>query len=96
MEKFDDISFYGHENEELQKEWERTFDNMKQYSVWMEGYVSTGMYAPASFVGSIEANSFREACQKIFKDDCSYNPERNTYWGCNLYDNESDARKSFG
>ena len=30
MEKFDDISFYGRENEELQKEWERMFCNRKQ------------------------------------------------------------------
>ena len=28
MEKFDGLSFYGSENEELQKEWERTFPNM--------------------------------------------------------------------
>ncbi len=30
MEKFDDISFYGRENEELQKEWERMFENRKK------------------------------------------------------------------
>ena len=28
MKKFVDLSFYGRENEELQKEWERTFPNM--------------------------------------------------------------------
>ena len=30
MEKFGDISFYGRENEELQKEYERMFCNMTQ------------------------------------------------------------------
>lgn len=26
----------------------------------------------------------------------SYDANRNTLWGCNMYDNEVDARKSFG
>ena len=30
MEKFDDISFYGRENEELQKEWKKMFSNVIQ------------------------------------------------------------------
>ena len=33
MEKFDDLSFYGHEDEELQKEWERMFGNMTQEEI---------------------------------------------------------------
>jgi hypothetical protein len=33
MGKFDDISFYGHENEELQKEYERMFCNMTQEEI---------------------------------------------------------------
>lgn len=71
-------------------------NNMKEYDIWMEGFEVTGMYAPASFVGTIEANSFKEACQKVFNGNPNYNSKYNSFWGCNLYDNESDARKSFG
>ncbi len=43
---------------------------------------------------------FREEADKsgdwIDTERWDYNPYRNTYWGCNLYDNEIDARKSFG
>lgn len=69
---------------------------MKCYSIWMEGFNITGSIARASFVGTFEANSFKEACQKAFKDKSYYDSESNTYYGCHLYDNESDARKSFG
>lgn len=27
---------------------------------------------------------------------CLYDPKRNTYWGCRFYNNEEEARKSFG
>jgi hypothetical protein len=27
---------------------------------------------------------------------CLYDAKNNTYWGCRFFDNESDARKSFG
>ena len=69
---------------------------MKAYNIWMEGFAATGESAPASFVGTVQANSFKEACQKAFEGNSSYNPERNTYWGCRLFDNEAAARRSFG
>ena len=69
---------------------------MKCYNIWMEGFCATGAKAQASFIGTVEANSFVEACQKAFEKDPYYNSAQNTYYGCGLYDNEADARKSFG
>lgn len=69
---------------------------MKHYNIWMEGFSMTGASDSARFVGTFEADSFKEACQKAFVDDPYYNPKQNTYYGCGLYDNEADARKSFG
>ena len=67
-----------------------------RYDVWMEGFVITGNTACARYIGSVEANSFKEACDIVCKDNSSYNSEHLTIWGCGLYDNESDARRSFG
>ena len=55
--------------------------------------------ATAEFLGEYEADTFLEACKKAVCArgyDKSYNVERNTVWGCHLYDNEIDARRSFG
>ncbi len=69
---------------------------MSAYSVWMEGYSATGDYAPAHCVGHTNAESFRDACVKLLKDDTSFNEERLTVWGCRLFTNEAEARESFG
>ena len=66
------------------------------YNIWMEGFRMTGAESQATFVGTYEAESFIVACQKAFEGDPYYNSKQNTYYGCGLYDNESDARKSFG
>jgi len=75
-----------------------------RYQIWMEGYLATGMegiQAPAKFMGSMEANSFREACIKFSKTPDAkgfgnFSEQSLSYWGCGLYDNEADARASFG
>lgn len=69
---------------------------MKEYDVWQEGYAITGNFAPATFVGSTQAESFREACIYLLKDDSSFNKDKLSVWGCKLFDNEADARESFG
>lgn len=82
---------------------------MKHYDIWIEGYLATGMEgipARAHMIASnIEANSFIEAVKKWYKSepDASYRYGdliiRNgvaSLWGCRLFDNEKDARKSFG
>ena len=68
----------------------------KTFEIWSEGYIITGGRGTALFHGKIKANSFKEACDILFDDDKFYNPKNLTYWGCRLFDNEIDARKSFG
>ena len=67
----------------------------KIFEIWSEGYVITGGSGRALFHGKIKATSFKEACDILFDDDKFYNPKNLTYWGCKLFDNETDARKSF-
>ena len=71
-----------------------------KYEIWSEGYSCTGNSSGAIYLGTFEAESFKAACDLLAKSDKEfdrlYNPERMTFWGCRLFDNETDARKSFG
>ena len=75
---------------------------MPKFNVWVEGYQVTGNEDEARLVGTIEADTFAEACARLmskppWNDDPSlFNREALTYWGCRLFDNETDARKAFG
>lgn len=69
---------------------------MKKFDIWSEGFVVNEGISGATYHGTIEANSFKEACDKYFSDDIYYNSKTLKYWGCKLFDNELDARKSFG
>jgi hypothetical protein len=69
------------------------------FEIWSEGYACTGERGDATYLGSVKANSFKEACDKLFSSEehkVYYNSEKLTYWGCKLFDNKSDARRSFG
>lgn len=73
-----------------------------KYNVWIEGYLCTGMEGcpePGRLLGTVEAESFKEACALICAKEkllSLYDSERNTVWGCRLFETEKDARKSFG
>lgn len=82
---------------------------MKKYNIWIEGYLATGMEGiPAraqELASNIEANSFLEAVKKWYSSepDASYRygdltirDDIASIYGCRLFDNEKDARKSFG
>jgi hypothetical protein len=69
---------------------------MKAYSVWSEGFIVTGNRSDATYHGTINAPSFRVACDHLFHDDITYDPHRLTLWACKLFDNEDDARKAYG
>ena len=79
---------------------------MEKYDVWMEGYSIQGDTSKAYLLGTEEALTFKEACVKLLErlgEDKQlgwkmtyYKPETNTYWGCRFFNNEADARKSFG
>lgn len=73
------------------------------FNLWMEGYKANGNSSEAHYLGTFEAASFEEACDKWAdtldvdsKRDYHRNNNSAVYWGCRIFDNESDARKSFG
>jgi hypothetical protein len=70
-----------------------------KYQVWMEGFVVMEGHATAEYLGEYEADSFLEACKKAADNHPGYggyNQKTNRIWGCQLFDNEIDARKGFG
>ena len=74
---------------------------MHKYEVWREGYRATGEEGYASFIGSVYADSFKEACDILCanRDDKiygRYDSEKLMVWACRLFDNEEDAKRSFG
>ncbi len=74
---------------------------MRKYEIWSEGYRATGDKGNAWYHGEQEAESFQEACDIFFADPKNdsegyYNSKTLTLWACHLFDNEEDARKTFG
>ena len=66
------------------------------FEVWCEGFAATGQSGAAFCVGTVGAPTFEEACHALLGDNESYDAEKRTYWGCGLFDNETQARESFG
>lgn len=69
---------------------------MKEYAVWSEGYRVSGAEGTARLHGSAVAASFQEACDMVLGELSQYDRSTRTYWGCRLFDNEQEARASFG
>ena len=73
---------------------------MKEFEIWSEGYAATGESAKAYFYGTQEAETFKDACDTYADNNPTfkscYNAEKLTMWGCQLFDNEIDARRNFG
>jgi hypothetical protein len=75
---------------------------MKLFEIWMEGYKITGDESQARLLDKIEAETFEDAVEKYaYKYDNNvdfdrYGKKRHAIWGCELFDNSVDARKSFG
>ena len=74
---------------------------IKAFDLWSEGYACTGQSSKAIFLGTFEADSFENACDKwadTLKEKECYKRNGNiaSYWGCRIYDNEEEVRKSFG
>ncbi len=71
------------------------------YKIWSEGYAATGERAGAQCHGTFSALDFREAVS-LWKKTLDVHSaslvdvETLTFWGCHLFDNEKEARKSFG
>ena len=69
------------------------------WDIWIEGYSSTGTSCTAQcLMRGVWAETFKEACNIAARNmnfgDLDNEPL--SVWGCRLYDNEADARKSFG
>lgn len=74
----------------------------KEFEVWTEGYATTGQSSDAMFHGKFKGKTFKDAViawKNTLTDKYSIqcvDVDRMNFWGCRFYDNEKDARKSFG
>ena len=71
------------------------------YEVWTEGYAATGESSGAYFHGRFKGNTFKDAVKDFVKtlsagSQKDFSEERMCLWGCRFFDNERDARNSFG
>jgi hypothetical protein len=73
---------------------------LNKYQIWIEGYAATGEHGTAQYHGEYEGETFGEACRNMMRDkkwpQDHYDSNHNTYWACRFFDNETDARKSYG
>jgi hypothetical protein len=68
--------------------------------LWIEGYSCTGQSDGASLMGKYDVDNIHDAV-KMFQEEnpvieINFRDGIYTSWGCRLFDNEVDARKSFG
>lgn len=90
-------------DEKLKKMDQLPFERVKvvrTFQIWSEGFRATGESAGAHYHGSSIGKDFKEACDRFAEENLTfweyYDPNRMTFWGCKLYDNEHEARLSFG
>lgn len=76
---------------------------MPIYEIWIEGYKIMGQCGTAKLLGSYSSTSFYEAVEKMLEHELElkkyHHKSKNgthSIWACQLFDNELDARKSFG
>ena len=84
-------------------DWSVSMDegySMKNYAVWIEGYAAIGKIVGAKYLGHYIGTDFTDACKRAVRDktwkENSHNIKNNSYFGRRFFDNEADARKSFG
>jgi hypothetical protein len=72
----------------------------RMFSIWCEGFRATGQSGTATLLARHAGISLKDACLNHAKEDSEFNhyfdADRMTYWGCQIFDNEADARRSFG
>ena len=66
------------------------------HEVWREGYRITGASDGAMKLGEAQAATFAEACDIVCRSNVDYDSRTRRVWGCELFSNEADARRSFG
>ena len=74
----------------------------RSISLWVEGFAVTGQRENASMIGTFEAKDLDDAVKqymehhKDYVDWDRFGRGRHAIWACEIFDNEKDARKSFG
>ena len=71
------------------------------YDIWVEGHCATGERSTASHICQQEGRDFADACHRAFRAGKfagygGFDAEHLTLWACQLFDNETNARKGFG
>jgi hypothetical protein len=69
------------------------------FEIWCEGFRATGESGTAQVLGTARGETFEEACVTFFREEPTrhlFDRRALTYWGCKLFDNETDARRRFG
>ncbi len=73
---------------------------MKLHEVWSEGFAATGQSGTATCYGRFPGETFRDAViawRTTLGNDAEFvELERLSFWCCRLFDNEAQARESFG
>ncbi len=71
-----------------------------EFEIWEEGYARNGERGGARLLGKATGRTFREACLAAVErgsiNKSLFNEDRLSVWGCRLFDNEAEARASFG
>ena len=76
-------------------------NDMKLFEIWMEGFAITGQRAVAQKLGEAYGATFEDAIKNYMSKNLDHGIQHDDnrgyhIWACKLYDNEKDARKSFG
>lgn len=70
------------------------------FEIWNEGYSVSGMKRTATTWGKATGETFKQACINFARRDGefskNFDPKQMTWAGRRLFDNEADARRSFG
>ena len=67
--------------------------------LWIEGFSVSGNRSVAQHIGSFDTTDFATAVEmwsKRIDSKLVWDGSYYTVWGCRIFDNELDARKSFG
>ena len=90
----------------------RSLIELKTFDLWLEGYGATGQSGPARLVCQVQGESFNSAVRYYVRTLSADDPSKSywqydlhgrghhvggwAFWGCRAFDNETDARQSFG
>ncbi|KKL58667.1 hypothetical protein LCGC14_2223060 [marine sediment metagenome] len=71
-------------------------------TLWVEGYAITGGHSDASCLGTYDAVDLNDAVKQYMEqhpnivDWDRFGKGRHAIWACEIFDNETDARRVYG